>query len=235
LPVISSQRRVEAATAGVREARLLKVDRGDPLLVLRSISYTTGSKPSSTSSPSTEAIAVRSKWTSPVQSEARHVSDESRSPRTASSHEWARLRRVDVGTQSVKAAVFELSGACLGEASVPLALNRRAADEVEQEPEDFYRAATVAIASCVAGSGHAGDVACIAVAGQMAGILGIGPDGRAVTPYDSCSTRAAGRRWRRSPRAWATGSSSSQAARRWSPTPPRSLGGAGGAPSSTGW
>jgi len=92
---------------------------------------------------------------------------------------------VDVGTQSVKAAVFELSGACLGEASVPLALNRRAADEVEQEPEDFYRAATVAIASCVAGSGHAGDVACIAVAGQMAGILGIGPDGRAVTPYDS--------------------------------------------------
>ncbi|MGD0875320.1 MAG: GntR family transcriptional regulator [Acidimicrobiales bacterium] len=45
LPVISSQRRVEAATAGVREARLLKVDRGDPLLVLRSISYTTGSKP----------------------------------------------------------------------------------------------------------------------------------------------------------------------------------------------
>jgi len=29
---------------------------------------------------------------------------------------------VDVGTQSVKAAVFELSGACLGEASVPLAL-----------------------------------------------------------------------------------------------------------------
>jgi GntR family transcriptional regulator len=44
-PVISSQRRVEAAIAGVREARLLKVGRGDPLLVLRSISYTTGRRP----------------------------------------------------------------------------------------------------------------------------------------------------------------------------------------------
>jgi len=92
---------------------------------------------------------------------------------------------VDVGTQSAKAAVFELSGACLGEASVPLTIHRRAADEVEQEPEDFYGAATAAIASCVASSGRSGDVACVAVAGQMAGVLGVGPDGQAVTPYDS--------------------------------------------------
>ena len=45
LPVVSSRRRVEAATAGVREARLLRLGRGDPLLVLRSISYTTGRRP----------------------------------------------------------------------------------------------------------------------------------------------------------------------------------------------
>lgn len=92
---------------------------------------------------------------------------------------------VDVGTQSAKAALFGLSGACLGEAAVELPLYRRAADEVEQEPEDFYRAATAAIAACAVGSGHAGDVAGVAVAGQMAGILGIGADGQAVTPYDS--------------------------------------------------
>ena len=55
---------------------------------------------------------------------------------------------VDVGTQSAKAALFGLSGACLGEAAVELPLYRRAADEVEQEPEDFYRAATAAIAAC---------------------------------------------------------------------------------------
>ena len=92
---------------------------------------------------------------------------------------------VDVGTQSAKAAVFELSGACLGEAAVPLALHRRGADEVEQEPEDFYLAATSAIASCASASGRPGDVAGVAVAGQMAGVLGVGADGRAVTPYDS--------------------------------------------------
>ena len=91
----------------------------------------------------------------------------------------------DVGTQSAKAAVVELSGGCLGEAAVPLALHRRGADEVEQEPEDFYLAATAVIASCASASGRPGDVAGIAVAGQMAGVLGVGADGRAVTPYDS--------------------------------------------------
>jgi len=49
---------------------------------------------------------------------------------------------VDVGTQSAKAALFELSGACLSEAAVTCPCTGRAADEVEQEPEDFYRAAT---------------------------------------------------------------------------------------------
>jgi xylulokinase len=92
---------------------------------------------------------------------------------------------VDVGTQSAKAAIFELSGVCLAEAAVALSLQRRGADEVDQEPEDFYQAATAAIASCAAGSGRPGDVAGVAVAGQMAGVLGIGADGRAVTPYDS--------------------------------------------------
>jgi GntR family transcriptional regulator len=41
LPIVSSRRRVEAATAGPREARLLAVDHGAPLLVLYSVSYTT--------------------------------------------------------------------------------------------------------------------------------------------------------------------------------------------------
>ena len=41
LALLSSRRRVEAATAGAREARLLEVERGAPLLVLYSTSYTT--------------------------------------------------------------------------------------------------------------------------------------------------------------------------------------------------
>ena len=93
---------------------------------------------------------------------------------------------VDVGSQSTKAALFELSGACLAESSLSVPLHRRAADEVDQEPEDFYRTATETIASCVVKSGcRPTDVAAIGLAGQMAGVLGIGADGRALTPYDS--------------------------------------------------
>jgi GntR family transcriptional regulator len=45
LAIISSRRRVEATTAGAREARLLEVKRGAPLLMLRSVSYITGRRP----------------------------------------------------------------------------------------------------------------------------------------------------------------------------------------------
>lgn len=45
LQIVSSVRRVEAAIADVREAHLLRIPRGAPLLVLRSIGYTTGGRP----------------------------------------------------------------------------------------------------------------------------------------------------------------------------------------------
>ncbi len=45
LPVVRAQRRVEAAVAGKREARLLTVRRGSALLVLRSVSHTTRGRP----------------------------------------------------------------------------------------------------------------------------------------------------------------------------------------------
>ncbi len=45
LPVLSSVRRVEATVAAAREARLLRVEMGAPLLVLRSVTYTTGARP----------------------------------------------------------------------------------------------------------------------------------------------------------------------------------------------
>jgi len=92
---------------------------------------------------------------------------------------------VDVGTQSVRACVFDLSGACLGEAATPLTLQRRGPDEVEQRPEDFYQAATRSIAACLGKSGRAKEVAGLAAAGQMAGVLGVDQDGQAITPYDS--------------------------------------------------
>jgi xylulokinase len=96
------------------------------------------------------------------------------------------LAGVDVGTQSAKAALFAPDGDCLAEASAPLPLRRLGPEHVEQDAEEFVRAATETIAACVARSGAApGDVAGIGVSGQMAGVLGVGGDGRAVTPYDS--------------------------------------------------
>jgi xylulokinase len=91
-----------------------------------------------------------------------------------------------VGSQSAKAGLFNLSGECLAEASLEVPVHRRAAGEVEQEPEDFYDAAAATIAACVAQSGcDPADVAAVGIAGQMAGILGVDAQGRATTPYDS--------------------------------------------------
>ena len=45
LPVVSAVRRVEATVADTREAHLLRIRRGDPLLVLRSVGFTTGRRP----------------------------------------------------------------------------------------------------------------------------------------------------------------------------------------------
>jgi GntR family transcriptional regulator len=45
LPIVASMRRVEAAVTDAREAHLLRMRVGEPLLVLRSISYTTGGRP----------------------------------------------------------------------------------------------------------------------------------------------------------------------------------------------
>jgi GntR family transcriptional regulator len=45
LPIISSTRRVEAAVADEREAPLLGIRPGDPVIVLRSLSFTTGMRP----------------------------------------------------------------------------------------------------------------------------------------------------------------------------------------------
>ena len=93
---------------------------------------------------------------------------------------------VDLGSQSAKAGLFELDGTCLAEASADLAVHRRAAGEVDQEPEDFCRAAASTIATCLARSGRSpGEVAAVGFDGQMAGILGVDAAGQAVTPYDS--------------------------------------------------
>lgn len=92
---------------------------------------------------------------------------------------------VDIGTQSVRAAVYRLDGTCLASSVRPLALHRRGADEASQDPLEFCRAAVATIAESVGRTGRAADIAAVGIAGQMAGILGIDAAGEPVTPYDS--------------------------------------------------
>ncbi len=93
---------------------------------------------------------------------------------------------VDIGTQGTKAALFSESGKCLAAAFRKSRLHQVRQGEVEEDPEFQVNTVCQAIKSCmtqVKKDSHS--VAAIAISGQMAGILGIGQDGRAVTPYDS--------------------------------------------------
>ncbi len=99
---------------------------------------------------------------------------------------------VDIGTQGVKAAAYDEDGLLLAEAFRKSDLRRPEPGTVEEDPEFQLSSAASAIAECAAKAG-ASRVKGIAIDGQMAGIIGVGEDGRNVTPYDSwldtrCST-----------------------------------------------
>jgi xylulokinase len=92
---------------------------------------------------------------------------------------------VDIGTQGVKAAVYDVDGQCLAEAFRKSELLHPAPGAVEEDPERQVRSTRDAIAECAARAAGRGTVAALAIDGQMAGIIGVGEDGRHVTPYDS--------------------------------------------------
>lgn len=93
---------------------------------------------------------------------------------------------VDIGTQGTKAAVFDERGRCLGQSFEPSKLYRPAPGAVEEDPERQFGSVCRTIRRCVRlAKLSRADVAGIGLDGQMAGVIGIGRDGRAVTPYDS--------------------------------------------------
>jgi xylulokinase len=91
---------------------------------------------------------------------------------------------VDIGTQGVKAAAFDETGRCTAEAFRKSDLKRPSPGAVEEDPEFQLASACEVISECAARAGS-GSVKGIAIDGQMAGIIGVGEDGRNVTPYDS--------------------------------------------------
>ncbi len=99
---------------------------------------------------------------------------------------------IDIGTQGVKAAIYSSEGERLAEAFEASQPHRPAAGVVEEDPEYQLASTRRVLRECVAKSGTA-EVSAIAISGQMAGVIGIGADGRAVTPYDSwLDTRCGG-------------------------------------------
>jgi xylulokinase len=93
---------------------------------------------------------------------------------------------VDIGTQGTKCAIYSRAGIQVAEAFQTSVLTRPGPGMVEEDPEIQFASACSTIRACVEGSGiDPSSVACLAIDGQMAGTIGIGADGRALTPYDS--------------------------------------------------
>lgn len=93
---------------------------------------------------------------------------------------------VDIGTQGTKAALFDLDLNCLAVAFEASRLIQPEPGTVWQEPDELYGSVVRTIAELLRSPAAAqGRVQAVGVDSQMAGIMGIGTDGEAVTYYDS--------------------------------------------------
>jgi len=93
---------------------------------------------------------------------------------------------IDIGTQGTKAALFDTDGVLRASAFVNSSLDQPGDGIVEEDPEKQVSSVCKTIRTCMAEAGiPASSVGGIGIDGQMAGVIGIGTDGRAVTPYDS--------------------------------------------------
>ncbi len=93
---------------------------------------------------------------------------------------------VDIGTQGTKAALFSETGRTAASAFRKSRLDRPQPGVVEEDPEFQVKTVCQSIRACLHDSGiDPAQVAAIGIDGQMAGIVGIGEDGRHITPYDS--------------------------------------------------
>jgi xylulokinase len=91
---------------------------------------------------------------------------------------------IDIGTQGTKTAIYTAGGRAVASAFQASKIRRPAAGAVEEDPETQLASACATIRKCASCADPA-DVKAIGIAGQMAGVIGIGAKGRAVTPYDS--------------------------------------------------
>ena len=93
---------------------------------------------------------------------------------------------IDIGTQGVKAALFGENGRCLAQSFRASKLFQPKPGVVEEDPERQFTSVCQTVKACITESRtEPATVAAIGIDGQMAGVIGVGKDGRHVTPYDS--------------------------------------------------
>ncbi|MDC7228057.1 MAG: FGGY family carbohydrate kinase [Spirochaetales bacterium] len=98
----------------------------------------------------------------------------------------SKLIGIDIGTQGTKAAIFSEDGRTLAESFRKSNLFQPEPGVVEEDPEEQLDAVCNTIKELIdKTSTNPVDIACIAIDGQMAGVIGVGDDGMNVTPYDS--------------------------------------------------
>ena len=93
---------------------------------------------------------------------------------------------VDLGTSGTKAALYQIDGTLVSEASVEVPLFYPKPGIVEQENEDFYTSAAKTIRMCIESSGiNPQSIAAIAFDSQMAGVGLIDEDYNPTARFDS--------------------------------------------------
>jgi len=93
---------------------------------------------------------------------------------------------VDLGTSGTKAALYQIDGKLISDASIEVPLFYPKPGVVEQENEDFYASAAQTVQKCIESSGvEPKAIAAIAFDSQMAGVGLIDEDFNPVTRFDS--------------------------------------------------
>ena len=93
---------------------------------------------------------------------------------------------VDLGTSGTKAALYQIDGKLVADASIEVPLFYPKPGVVEQENEDFYTSAARTVRSCIEAAGiEPSEIAAIAFDSQMAGVGLIDEEFRPVGRFDS--------------------------------------------------
>jgi xylulokinase len=103
---------------------------------------------------------------------------------------------IDIGTQGTKTVLLKSDGVVAAESFEESNLINTADAGIEQDAEEILQSCINTIKDVIKRSGiDSGLIESLAIDGQMAGVMGVGADGKAVTPYDSWLDQRCGKYW----------------------------------------